>query len=434
MASTVSPSQDSKFVQDGKTIDHTPGSAVVAGDVVVVGTHPLPALSDIASGALGALAAEGIFDFAQINGGAGFSAGDTAYWDANGTSVADIAAGDTLSGCVTSVAGDGELLGMVAKDSDAADTNVRVRLTNVELTATLAGSVTVSDITGSDSILTISGLDAATSGNGGTIVNVAGDGHTNGDGGLASYTAGDGIGSGDGGAASVVGGAAPGTGDGGAALLTGGATTGGATGTGGAATIAGGASGNATNGAGGVASVTGGAGKGSGNGAAASITGGAGGTTGTGGASSLVAGASAGAGGTAGAVNIDAGAAAGGTGAGVAIGTTNATTLALGISTAKTTASAPINYGAAGGAADVQTLTLAPAIDAYATGQMFFFRPVADNTGACTLNVNGKGAKDIKTQTGADPAAGDLEGTTGIAMVIYDGSNMVLMNPATTTD
>ncbi|MBT4711005.1 MAG: hypothetical protein HOB82_05710 [Alphaproteobacteria bacterium] len=89
---------------------------------------------------------------------------------------------------------------------------------------------------------------------------------------------------------------------------------------------------------------------------------------------------------------------------------------------------------AGGGAADVQTLTPSPSITAYADYQRFWFLPVADNTGACTLNVSAVGAKDIKISDGAgtltDPAAGDLD-TAIIADVIYDGTQFILQNPAT---
>jgi hypothetical protein len=121
---------------------------------------------------------------------------------------------------------------------------------------------------------------------------------------------------------------------------------------------------------------------------------------------------------------LDSGAAAGGTGAGVLIGDVNA----VGV-----TVTAPFNFAAGGGAADVQTVTLNPAATRYIAGFMIAWVPTADNTGACTVNVNGLGAKDIKTQTGADPAAGDVE-ADGVALAIYDGTNFVLLTPATTSD
>lgn len=92
-----------------------------------------------------------------------------------------------------------------------------------------------------------------------------------------------------------------------------------------------------------------------------------------------------------------------------------------------------INFGTGAGVADVQTVACVPTIKTLATGQLIIWKPVADNTGACTLNVDGLGAKSVVTQTGAAPAAADLD-ATGIAMAVYDGTNYVLINPATTCD
>ena len=90
-------------------------------------------------------------------------------------------------------------------------------------------------------------------------------------------------------------------------------------------------------------------------------------------------------------------------------------------------------YVAGAGSADVQTITLVPAVGAYVAGQRFQFLPTADNTGACTLNVNGLGAKNILKSDGAgaleNPAAADLD-TVLVADVIYDGTQFVLQNPA----
>jgi hypothetical protein len=89
-------------------------------------------------------------------------------------------------------------------------------------------------------------------------------------------------------------------------------------------------------------------------------------------------------------------------------------------------------YVAGAGSADVHTITLVPAVGAYVAGQRFQFLPTADNTGACTLNVSGLGAKNIKKSDGAgalaNPAAADLD-TVLVADVIYDGTQFVLQNP-----
>lgn len=52
-------------------------------------------------------------------------------------------------------------------------------------------------------------------------------------------------------------------------------------------------------------------------------------------------------------------------------------------------------YAASGGSANAYTLTLAPAITAYAAGQEFVFKANHLSTGAATLNVSGLGAKNI---------------------------------------
>jgi hypothetical protein len=89
-------------------------------------------------------------------------------------------------------------------------------------------------------------------------------------------------------------------------------------------------------------------------------------------------------------------------------------------------------YVAGAGSADVQTLPLVPAVGAYVAGQRFQFLPTADNTGACTLNVSGLGAKNILKSDGAgaleNPAAADLD-TVLVADVIYDGTQFILQNP-----
>lgn len=77
-------------------------------------------------------------------------------------------------------------------------------------------------------------------------------------------------------------------------------------------------------------------------------------------------------------------------------------------------------HAADGGSANTYTLTLAPAITAYALGQRFHFFAQNTNTGASTLNVNGVGAVAIRKGDGsvalgaADIVGGDL------VSVVYD--------------
>lgn len=71
------------FVQEGGSIDYTPGSAVAAGDVVVQGDLVGVAKRPIAANELGALAVEGVFDFAK-GGGVAYTVGTILYWDDTG--------------------------------------------------------------------------------------------------------------------------------------------------------------------------------------------------------------------------------------------------------------------------------------------------------------------------------------------------------------
>jgi len=64
----------------GNMIDYTPAAALSAGDVVVMNDRMCAvATRDIAAGALGALAIEGIFKIEKEN--VAFVAGQDVYWD-----------------------------------------------------------------------------------------------------------------------------------------------------------------------------------------------------------------------------------------------------------------------------------------------------------------------------------------------------------------
>ncbi|MDE4303629.1 hypothetical protein PXK30_09570 [Phaeobacter gallaeciensis] len=73
------------------------------------------------------------------------------------------------------------------------------------------------------------------------------------------------------------------------------------------------------------------------------------------------------------------------------------------------------------GAADAYVVTMAPAITAYVDGLHLRVVISNTNTGACTLNVNGIGARAIKLFNNTDPAAGDI--TAGdICVLVYQSS------------
>ena len=107
-----------QFIQDGKSIDYTPGAAVIAGDVVVQGELVGVANQDIAAGQLGALAIEGVFDFPKPTGaGTDAAVGTLMYWD-----VADGNAQETAD------TGTNKLIGKLVKACTTTDTTCRIKL------------------------------------------------------------------------------------------------------------------------------------------------------------------------------------------------------------------------------------------------------------------------------------------------------------------
>lgn len=82
--------------------------------------------------------------------------------------------------------------------------------------------------------------------------------------------------------------------------------------------------------------------------------------------------------------------------------------------------------GTAGGTANAITVTLAPAITAYVTGMVVRFKAALANTTATTVNVNGVGAKTVKTRIGGDLVANDIVAGEFVT-VGYDGTNLQLL-------
>ena len=104
------------FVHDGKYVDHTPASAVSAGQVVVQADLVGVAVRDIPANTLGALATEGVFTFPKATGAStAIAVGATVYW-ASGTSTA------------TATATGNKLIGKVVKAAADADATVLVKL------------------------------------------------------------------------------------------------------------------------------------------------------------------------------------------------------------------------------------------------------------------------------------------------------------------
>lgn len=91
--------------------------------------------------------------------------------------------------------------------------------------------------------------------------------------------------------------------------------------------------------------------------------------------------------------------------------------------------SAPV-FAADAGANDTYTATLSPVPTSYVTGTHYRFKANTANTGACTINFNGLGAKTIKKAAGGittDLADNDIRAGQWVDLV-YDGTNMQMQS------
>lgn len=94
-----------KYRHEGEIIDYTPGSAVLAGTVYVLGNLVTIVPRDIAADEKGATATRGIFNVPKDN--SDVSAGDTLYWNASG----DPYGGTAGSGAFTKTVGSNKIAG-----------------------------------------------------------------------------------------------------------------------------------------------------------------------------------------------------------------------------------------------------------------------------------------------------------------------------------
>ena len=88
------------------------------------------------------------------------------------------------------------------------------------------------------------------------------------------------------------------------------------------------------------------------------------------------------------------------------------------------------NYALTAGSADAQTVTLAPAITAYATGMEFMIKVGAGlttTTTTPTLNANGIGAKTLVDSNGSALVFGAALSAGAFQKLAYDGTNLRIM-------
>ena len=89
-------------------------------------------------------------------------------------------------------------------------------------------------------------------------------------------------------------------------------------------------------------------------------------------------------------------------------------------------------FGSDAGSSDTYVVTLSPAPAAYVTGQSYRFKANTANTGACTVNFNGLGAKTIKKAAGGittDLLDNEIRAGQWVDLV-YDGTNMQMVSPS----
>lgn len=103
---------EATFVQEGNSIDHTPGSALAAGQVVPLGGFVGIPMRPIESGELSALRVRGLFKVTKQTG-VTWSAGDPIYWDDAANHANKTAGGNTLMGLAERDAASGDTVGYV---------------------------------------------------------------------------------------------------------------------------------------------------------------------------------------------------------------------------------------------------------------------------------------------------------------------------------
>ena len=128
-----------RFIQEGTTIDHTPASAVAAGNVVVVGSLVGVAKSPIAANVAGALTVAGVCDVVKVNGA--ITIGAALYWAAAGNPQGGVAG----TGACTTSAGGNSFMGFA--QAAAADVAEKVRVYLVPATALTVHANTTAAIT-----------------------------------------------------------------------------------------------------------------------------------------------------------------------------------------------------------------------------------------------------------------------------------------------
>jgi len=151
-----------KFIQEGKSIDYTPASAVTAGDLVVVGEIIGVAARDIAANKLGALMVEGVIE--ERKDASVIAIGDRLYWDPVGNPVGLTAGTGALT---KSPSGAAIYAGIAVAAALTGDANARVALAAPERTHRLpVAAVAAAGSAQGDAAPLIEGMNVVTGADG----------------------------------------------------------------------------------------------------------------------------------------------------------------------------------------------------------------------------------------------------------------------------
>lgn len=98
-----------RYLRDGDAVDHTPGSDLDAGSVVVLGGLVGVTKRPLKAGERGSLHVTGVFDFPKATGAdTAIDAGVNVYWDEGEQQATTESSGNTALGKTTAAAGDDE--------------------------------------------------------------------------------------------------------------------------------------------------------------------------------------------------------------------------------------------------------------------------------------------------------------------------------------
>lgn len=90
-----------------------------------------------------------------------------------------------------------------------------------------------------------------------------------------------------------------------------------------------------------------------------------------------------------------------------------------------------VNFGIDSVGTDAYSITLDPAPSAISTGSVVIFIAGTNNTGACSLDVDGSGtlaAKSLKSLNDTDPADSYIE-TGSVVFAVFNGTNWQIQTP-----